>query len=50
MAWLMVPKLSASRDGKSLILVKGSGNTEIYVGELEESERRMKLPKRLTLR
>jgi eukaryotic-like serine/threonine-protein kinase len=46
--FVLASSLSASRDGKRLVLVKESSDAEIYVGELEENGRRMKPPKRLT--
>ncbi len=48
--WLgfSVDGLSVSRDGKRLAFVKGTDQTDVYVGELEQNRRRMKIPKRLT--
>ena len=39
---------SSSVDGKRLAFLKGTGQTEVYVGELQGNGNRMKTPRRLT--
>jgi Tol biopolymer transport system component/predicted Ser/Thr protein kinase len=41
--------VSASRDGRRLVTVKGHARDDVYVGELKEKGTRMDSPKRLTL-
>ena len=41
--------MSASRDGRRLVTVKGHDRDDVYVGELKEKGTRMDSPKRLTL-
>ena len=40
--------LSSTADGKRLAFVKGTGQLEVYVGELQGNGSRMKTPRRLT--
>jgi serine/threonine protein kinase len=45
---ISVRGLSASRDAKRLAFLKEISQADIYVGELEENGKRMKVPQRLT--
>lgn len=48
MGWIFLKKLSASADGKRLVVVKQTSQAQVYLGELTAGGTRMKPPRRLT--